>query len=196
MKYPFYGFYIFLLLGLILAGCKSEPEEKKNAPDRTVITQYDANSMFSAFESTIYAIELAEEGIMRSTGIETKTLADNILVTNKKIAGQLQEIAGKKGVELPFDMNSSHLKKWRELVKEKGWKFDKKLVELAIEHSQNAKVLFSDIKRQAKDADIRKVADSILSYQDNQHIMALQAKKDITNRTENDTLVKPAVIIH
>jgi predicted outer membrane protein len=197
MKHVFYPVCIWMMCSGMLTACKSNNNStKNNEVTHQLVNKNDESFLFQAYEAALYAMEISKEGTMRSTSIETKTLAENVLMNNKKIADQLGEIAGKKAIELPLDMNSTQLKKWRELVKEKGWDFDKKFIELAIEHTKNSKTLLADISQRVKDADIKKVAQNILSSLDNQYSIALKTKEIITNRTEKDTIAKPAVIIH
>lgn len=90
-------------------------------------------------------------------------------------------------------MRNKQLKKWREMVKETGWSFDKKFIELAVDENNETRGFIKNILSAAGDEDIRNTASNILSYT-NQDV-AQQVQRTIKSRTEKDSVIQTAVVI-
>jgi putative membrane protein len=185
---------VFICLILAVACNNSLSVNSNSTLPKQVISSYDKDLLTSVFEECIYTTKLAEEAMMRSTSADTKTFATNLISDYKKMMQQIEGVAGSKSIDLPLDMGDKQLKKWRQMVKETGWNFDKKFVELATEGNNETAALVKNISATAKDDDIRKTAANILSYT-NQQDMADQVQQTIKSRTEKDSFIKSAIII-
>jgi predicted outer membrane protein len=184
-----------LLICLLYTGTacnNSLPVNASNSTPKQVVSNYDKESVSSIYEDCIYTVKLAEEAILRGTSVETKTFASNLLGDYKQMMQQIEDIARAKSIELPMDMRDKQLKKWREMVKETGWSFDKKFIELAMDENNQTQTLIKNISTAATDQDIRKTAGDILSYTNQD--LAKQVQEVIKSRTQKDSIIQTVVI--
>lgn len=77
-----------------LACNNSLPINSRANTSKQVVSSYDIELLSSVYEGCIYTVRLAEEAIMRSTSVETKTFATSLLSDYKKIMENIEETAG------------------------------------------------------------------------------------------------------
>jgi len=158
--------------------------------------KYEVNLLSTAYEDCIYITKLSEEGSMRSTSAETKNFADNVSTMYKNAMNEIEEAAGKMNIELPLDMRGEQLAKWKEMVKETGWNFDKKFVDLIMDASYKTKTLLSNIQASTKSNDVQIAAKNILAFTSNQKDMAEQVKQLINEQTKENIVLQTSTAIN
>lgn len=193
MKSSFTNLALLICILSVAAACNNSlPVNSSNSTQKQVVSNYDKESLSSIYEDCIYTTRLAEEALLRSTSVETKTFASTLLGDYKQMMKQIEEIAAAKSIELPMDMRDKQLKKWREMVKETGWNFDKKFIELAMDENNQTQTLIKNISTAAGDEDIRKTAGNIISYTNQD--LAKQVQEMIDSRTQQDSIIQTVAI--
>jgi predicted outer membrane protein len=193
MKSVFTNFALAACFLCAATSCNNSlPVNSSNAAPKQTVSNYDKESISSIYEDCIYTIRLAEEAILRGTSVDTKTFASNLLGDYKQMIGRIEDIARTKSIELPLDMRDKQLKKWREMVKEKGWDFDKKFIALVMDENNQTQALIKNISTAAGDGDIRETAVNILSYTNQD--LAKQVQETIKSRTQRDSIIQTVVV--
>ena len=154
-------FLLLSIASLLSTACNRSVVQNKSANTSNPI---DNNMVVVAFQSSVYAMKIAEEGSLRSASYDTKQLAEKSLFNHKAILTMLEEFAQIKGITLPPYVNVQETKQWKDMVAQKGLLFDRSFIELADKQNNYVLEVFDNMSKRAKDADIRRTAKSILAY--------------------------------
>jgi predicted outer membrane protein len=155
----------------------------------------DHNLVSVAFQSSLYAMKIAEEGSLRSASFETKRLAEKSLYNHKAILAMLQEFAQTKGITLPVNVNVQEAKQWKDMVAQKGSLFDRSFIELADKQNNYVLEVFDNMSKRAKDADIRRTAKNILAYANDVQDISSEKQAGIANKSSSSPTIKTASFI-
>ncbi len=134
-----------LIAALIwLAGCSTADDPNK------FIT--------SAGNSGLAETQLSLIALQRSQTPEIKTYAQQMITDHTRTNTELAQLAGKKGVSLPREMDSAHKALARELEKLSGETFDKRYVDVMLEDHEKTITEFDTQIRVGSDSDVKAFA--------------------------------------
>jgi len=105
------------------------------------LTENDFRFLVKAHSTGLFKIDLANEASVRSTSLEAIQFASAIKSFYTKFNYEIEDIAVKHDFVLPMDITDDEKLVWKELVKEKGWEFDKKFREI-FERYHSEEVVF------------------------------------------------------
>jgi hypothetical protein len=170
MKTTTYFFRFFLLSFLVVstfACTESKNSKSYNASiastGKVSLPQEEARFLFTVHNLALFNTHLATEAQIRSTSLESVALAENILHTNNKMIADISSVAEEYGLELPADITDAQKMEWREVVKQKGWAFDKKFALVMEENLKSLHKLVKDASTTLKNEAIAKLSSDALT---------------------------------
>jgi putative membrane protein len=123
--------------------------------------------------------QLGELGKTKATKKGVKDFAAMMATDHTMANAELKALAGKKGVELPADIEIGQKMAREKLERLSGAEFDKEFVEQMIKDHKKTIDLFEDASKDAKDADVKSFADKTLPTLRG-HLQQVEAlKKDV-----------------
>lgn len=122
----------------------------------------DTDFLMDTARSGLFEVQASKEAVQRATNPAVKTYAQHVADDHTKLNQDLSQLAQKKGVVLPQDLDQDQKDRLDALRKKTGADFDKSYVEaMAKEHSK-AVSAFEKRAKNAKDPDVRTFAATAL----------------------------------
>jgi predicted outer membrane protein len=155
---------------LILVSCSNNKSEKSTKQEKiysAAITgngnkvkpsENDLRFLVDAYSLGLLKISLANEAQIRSTSAESNQLGRAVSAFHSQLNSEIEEIADEHGFTLPMDLTNDQKLVWKQLVKEKGWNFDKKFADLLEQIKQEETALFELATKNSTDKNIAVLA--------------------------------------
>lgn len=175
----------------------TESKDKKSynasiaSTSATTLPQEETRFLFTLHNMGLYNLQLATEAHIRSTSVESVTLAESILNSNNKMTAAISAIANEYDLDLPADITEQQKMEWKEVVKQKGWAFDKKFAAVMEANLKSLYTLMNDASKYFNDPAIKKLASESLGSLQIQGTLAIAQQEKIkerTGRTDRDKL--------
>lgn len=155
-----------------------ELAEKQNDAKFANEKENDAEFLVHAEEINLEEIELGSLAKTRGTSAEVKELGKMMETDHSKASKDLKKLAESKQISIPTTLTDAGLNAQKDLTKADAKDFDKDYVDKMVNGHKDAVSKFEDASTNAKDADIRNWATSMISVM-RQHLdkfIALQDK--------------------
>jgi putative membrane protein len=174
----------------LAAGCKKPGEvgstETTGAPDEahkttgtpSVLSNDDKEFMTKAAQDNMLEVTLGKEIATKARSPEVKKLAEQLATDHAKSNAELKDLAARKGVTLPTELDAKHKAEVDDLAKLSGDKLSKEYVDdIVDDHAGDVKD-FRKASTDLKDPDLRAWATKTLPVLEHHHEMAkgLKAK--------------------
>jgi predicted outer membrane protein len=149
---------------LLLLSCSSSTNEKVysasigSTKKTTKLPENDLKFLVNAYSLGLLKINLANEAQIRSTSAESNQLARALTAFHSDFNTKIEKIAEAHGFTLPMDLTDDQKLVWKQLVKEKGWNFDKKFNALLEQLKAEEAAMFEQALKHSSDKDIKLLA--------------------------------------
>lgn len=127
------------------------------------ITNEDMKFLLEAQNISIYNTYVAREGLVRSTAVETSAMAQEMLSSGERMIDAISKVATRYTLTLPTDITDAQKSTWRNLVKQKGWNFDKTFSVISKENAEKSEGVFTQAIATCKDETVKKIAQQGLA---------------------------------
>jgi putative membrane protein len=160
-------------LFLVAAGCQKTPGDAGNPATATVpptnngsaatpLTNDDLKFVNAAAQGGMLEVELGSKAAQMGTSADVKTFGNHMVTDHSKADAELKALAMRKGVSMPTQLDSDHLKKVNELTKLSGAKFDSEYAKDMVDDHEEDVSEFEKASKDLKDPDLRQWAASTL----------------------------------
>jgi len=147
---------------------------------RVPVSGSDRQMMETMARSNAAETDLGRIAETNSASTEVKSFARQMVADHSKANRDLQEIAARKGVKLPGDLDAADRKFIEDVRTKAGPEFDSLYVnEAAVKDHTEAKELFERAAKTAEDPDLRKYAATTLPVIDRHLEMARQLSRSL-----------------
>ncbi len=149
---------ILTMSGLILLGCNNEQADvnttnsmdsnanlmvNTNTVNSTaVVSEDDKEFMTKAAQDGMAEVKLATMAKDKAQNADVKKFAQKMIEDHTKANAELKELANKKNIALPADVNEDQKEMADELAKLSGKEFDEKYVEMMVDAHEKSVNLF------------------------------------------------------
>lgn len=128
----------------------------------SMVSSQDKKFAMEAAEGGMAEVKLAEVALKNASSDDVKKFAQMMIDDHTKANTQLMEIAGKKGITLPTDVNSKHKSKMDMMSKKTGAEFDKAYIaDMLADHKKDVALFQREADRGA-DSDLKSFASTTL----------------------------------
>ncbi len=152
---------------IIFIGCNSPTKEKFYASslsgnkEKPKLLENDLRFYINTYTTGLFKINLANEAQIRGNSTETIQLAKAITDFHTHQNLQIEKIAENNMFLLPLDLTEDQKLIWKQLVKEKGWSFDKRFSDL-LEQFDTEAVVHEQAIKNSTNRDIKLLAQKTL----------------------------------
>lgn len=180
----------FLAIFLILEGCRQKTDPKLVSEPDTVESDSktkfvidataDAEYMVDSYSNGLFAIQLAELVKYKTENANVKTVAVKISDTQKKIVSEIGDMANKKKISLPSNLNLQQRSKLKELSEQHSQVLEKEFLN-QIENSHKKEMgIFEKLSTESEDNEISTLAIYCLSAVQSQYeeVIALKDRME------------------
>ena len=186
-----HSLFTFLCFSLLLATISCNDAKPKKAyaaslsgSEKTVaLPQDDLKFLYDAYTLNLFNIKIAEEAMIRSTATESSALAEASAASAKKTNEGFSNLAIQYNLTLPPDINAEQKDAWKQLVKQKGWNFDKEYAVMAEKYLKAAEALFSNGTKSCKVKTLVSLATQGAADVKNQSALSVAQLEKIKERT-------------
>lgn len=186
---------IAISLSIVAVSCEEQQGTNYSAGlttnTTTNISDEDIRFLFAAHNMALYNKFLASEAEIRSTATESFSMATVLVESNERLDEAISGIARQYNLSLPTDITEEQKATWKEMIKQKGWKFDKQFSSTIEDNLKITYQLFTNAVSSCKEQAVKSIAEKGINElkQHGQLILAQQEKiKERTGDTENDLL--------
>lgn len=153
------------------------------ATTTAMMSKEDKEFMTKAANGGMFEVTLGAEAARKAMNADVKAFANRMVTDHGKVNDELKQLAAKKGVTLPTELDKKHKDKIAELSKASGAKFDKDYIELMVEDHEKDVKDFKDAAKDAKDPDLRGWAAKTVPTLDEHLNLAKEIKTKTHPRT-------------
>ena len=169
---------ILTMSGLVLLGCNNEQADVNttNSMDSNanlmvdtntvnstaVVSEDDKEFMTKAAQDGMAEVKLATMAKDKAQNADVKKFAQKMIEDHTKANAELKELANKKNIALPADVNENQKEMADELAKLSGKEFDEKYVEMMVAAHEKSVDLFQSEADDGKNADAKAFAAKTL----------------------------------
>ena len=107
-------------------------------------------------------VELGAKAAQMGTSPDVKTFGNHMVNDHSKADAELKDLASRKGVTLPTQLDSDHRKKIEDLTKLSGAKFDSEYAKDMVDDHEEDVSEFEKASKDLKDPDLRQWAAKTL----------------------------------
>jgi putative membrane protein len=185
---------------MALAGCKNRdrtsPTPTDFTPGETRVTSAEAGAspvatavvkpapleredrefLTKAAQGSMLEVAVGNAVAQKATTPDVKAFASRMVTDHGKALAELQQIAAKKGVALPTDLDKDHKKRIDEVTKHSGPKLDKEYADDMVEDHEEDVKEFRRAVQEVKDPDLHAWASKTLPVLENHLTMARDLK--------------------
>ena len=130
--------------------------------NNAVVVSKDNSFLITAGQDGMAEIELGKLAASKAQNAEVKQFGQKMVTDHTKAGTELKELAAKKSVALPNDVNSSQKSDMEKLEGLSGADFDKEYVKIMVDAHENAVKLFQTQADSGEDSDIKAFASKTL----------------------------------
>lgn len=141
---------------------KSEPAQAPSDRGDQVVTGGDLAFMNDAAPGGMAEIELGRLAATQASNEEVKRFAERVIADHSKAGEALKQLAEKKKVMLPQEVNPTHKETMAKLSKLKGAAFDRAYVQAMVQNHEKDVTAFESVAQGAVDADVKAFATTTL----------------------------------
>jgi predicted outer membrane protein len=128
-------------------------------PDQTAASTGGNEFLTQAVQDSLAELELCELALQKTGSEEVKIFAQRMIDEHGQMGREIEQIAGKRSLELPKDLMPEHKSLIDQLSKLSGQQFDQKFMDHNVkEHEKDIKV-FKHYAEQETDSEIRALAE-------------------------------------
>lgn len=154
-----------------------EQAEEVNAENLPREGEKDADRMVELSGMNLYEVQASSDAASRATTAEVKKIANMMVEAHSKMATDMQQLAGSKGVALPADLPNDKLGELNRLKEKTGLDYDKEyLDQMKNAHEQVLRKLENTAEK-TEDAEVRDFA--------NKSIPEIRSHLDMIESTRN-----------
>jgi putative membrane protein len=155
----------------------------------------DRKFLEQAGQGGVAEVELGKLAVQKAQSKEAKDFAQRMVDDHSKANSQLQQLASKKGLQLPADMDKSSRKEYDKLQKLSGADFDREYMKhMVSDHKKDVKDFQKEAKS-TKDGDIKSFVDSTLPTledhlkvaQNDENVIKNQGRSSASTATPSST---------
>ena len=178
----------------LTAGCK-RPTETSTSETRsatappttttgaTAITEDDKEFMTKAAQGGMLEVTLGREIAKNARSADVKKLGAMLESDHTKANEELKQLAARKGVTLPTELDADHREKVADITKLTGEKMSKEYVDDMVDDHEDDVKMFREAATEAKDPDVRAYAAKTLPTLEHH----LQLSKSLKSKLEHGT---------
>jgi predicted outer membrane protein len=150
-----------------------------DAPEESSSATGNDEFLAQAMQDSLAEIELCELALQKTTSDEIKAFSQRMIDEHSRMGQAIEQIAGKKKIQLPKDISSEHKSVINALSKLSGQDFDVQFMDRNVkDHEKDIKV-FKHYAEQANDADIKALAEKGVQTLKRHLDMAKEAGKNL-----------------
>ncbi len=139
----------------------------------------DAAFMKKAAQGGMAEVQLGNVGVQRAESPDVKQFAQRMVDDHSKANDELSQLAAKKGVDLPKDVDAKHKAAMDRLSKLSGAEFDRAYMrDMVSDHNEDV-AEFERESRHTKDADLRAWIDKTLPVLKDHQQMAVATSSKV-----------------
>jgi putative membrane protein len=144
---------------------KHEKRQVEQQTQQTVgaLSRSDKNFMTRAAQDGMAEVALAELGTRQASNEEVKQFAQRMVDDHSKANNELRDMASKKGITLPSEMQAKHKSVQDRLGKLSGADFDREFMRAMVKDHDSAVALFEKQARTGSDPELKVWAEKTLS---------------------------------
>lgn len=152
------------------------PVGEPAAVPAVALSSDDKEFMTKAAQGGMLEVKLGQEAATKGTTADVKALGTRMSTDHGKANAELQQIAAKKGVTLPTELDKDLQKKIDDMQKLSGAKFDKEYADSMVKDHEEDVKLFEKASTDVKDPDVRSFAAKTLPTLQGHLTMAKETK--------------------
>ncbi len=141
---------------------KTEPAKPPSDRGDQVVTGGDLAFMNDAAPGGMAEIELGRLAVRQAASKEVKQFAERVIADHSKAGEELKQLAQRKQVMLPQEVNPKHRETIDKLSKLRGAAFDREYVKAMVENHMKDVTAFESVAKGAVDADVKAYAAKTL----------------------------------
>ncbi len=141
---------------------KTEPAQTPTDRGDQVVTGGDLAFLNDAAPGGMAEIALGRLAVERTVNPEVKRFAERVIADHSKAGEELQQLAQRKQVTLPADVNPRHKEVLAQLSQLNGAAFDREYVNAMIANHVKDVTAFESVAKGAVDADVKDFATKTL----------------------------------
>lgn len=165
-KFTIYHFtFLIAFFTVALVACNNSTDDKIYSSviggykkKEVKLSENDLQFLLKAYTLGLLKINLSNEAQIRSTSAESTQLGKSVSDFHSNLNNKIGEIASEHGFSLPMDLTDDQKLIWKELIKEKGWNFDKRFSDLMEHIKAEETALYFEATKNISDKDIRLLA--------------------------------------
>lgn len=150
---------------------------------KRVLQESDEKFLMDAYLQEHFILQMATEALYRSTAPETVNLAKEMVNVSQNNKARLSAIADDFQLDVASDMMPEQKQVWKELVKKKGWEFDKHFSDATEQLSASTNKLYSNAESQLQNEELKIIANERIASLQQQTALATIQKEKVIART-------------
>lgn len=182
MNHPSLPIMTAALLATLLFACKTqEPDASKTQTTSATVqaqsfSREDREFVNKAARGGELEVRLGREVSQKASSPDVKAFAKRMVTDHTKANDELKELAAKKGLALPAELDKDHQEKLDEMSKLSGNKLDREYADDMVEDHEEDVDEFRDAAKEVKDPDLRAFIDKTLPVLEDHLAAAKQLK--------------------
>lgn len=144
------------------AGIQGSPQSGEGASattQPTKLSDQDRDFIHKAAMGGLTEVELGQLALRQAQNAQVKDLARTLVDDHSKVTQQLMELAEKKGVDVPRNLDREHRSRVDTLANRSGREFETAFVNEAIQDHQKDLELFQNQAQNGQDPDLKALAE-------------------------------------
>lgn len=141
---------------------KTEPPKPPSDRGDQVVTGGDLAFLNDAAPGGMAEIELGRLAVKQAASREVKSFAERVIADHSKAGEELKQLARRKQVMLPENVNPAHKEAIDKLSQLSGAAFDREYVKAMVENHGKDVTAFESVAKGAVDADVKAFATKTL----------------------------------
>jgi putative membrane protein len=157
------------------------PTAAPAAPSGHEMSSSDRDFITKAAQGSMLEVALGSDASQKGMSPAVKQFGDRMVKDHGKADSELKELAAKKGITLPTELDDEHKKEIQKFAKLSGKEFDAEYSKLMVDDHQSDVKDFQKESKDAKDPDLRNWAASKVPVLE-QHLSMANSMKSKTAR--------------
>lgn len=148
--------FLIIVLALLLPGLTAGAEQSSGSGGK--VPRGDANFIKEAWQANKMEVELGKVAQEKAAGKQVKEFGRRMEQDHGKALKELEQIAAKKNVELPKELEGRHKREVERLSKLSGEKFDREYIQAMVKDHKEDIEKFQRESEKGDDPDAKKYA--------------------------------------
>jgi putative membrane protein len=145
-----------------LAALLALPFARATADDKGTLSKGDRDFVNEAATGGMLEVKLGQLAMDNSSNADVKKFGERMVADHSKANKELKEIADKKGVACPRDLEAKQQQELDRMAKMKGADFDREYVQLMVKDHKDDVAAFENQAKNGQDKDLKEFANKTL----------------------------------